>query len=402
VLFAIESRSLASNSRSRFQAVDAEIEITVLMPCLNEALTIQRCVAKAYAYLESHGIAGEVLVADNGSVDGSQLLAEAARARVVPVAKKGYGAALIGGIAAARGRFVIMGDADDSYDFSDLDAFVHALRSGFKLVVGNRFKGGIRAGAMPPLNRYIGNPLLTFIGRRLFSSSVGDFHCGLRGFERQAILDLGLRAQGMEFASEMVVKASLARLRIGEVPTKLNPDGRDRPPHLRPWRDGWRHLSFMLLRSPQWLFLYPGLALTLLGLTGGAALAVTPIALFGMTFDINSLLYCAVAAIVGLQITLFGLSAVAFARKLRMRVACGFAEELLRVGVLERAIVAGVCLTVAGAGGALYAFIRWRHSSFGPLVPDEIMRITIPSVTVLALGTQLLFGAFLLGFIEAE
>jgi glycosyltransferase involved in cell wall biosynthesis len=231
------------------------MELTILMPCLNEALTVETCIRKARAYLDKRSIAGEVLVADNGSTDGSQRLAPAAGARVIEVAKKGYGAALIGGIEAAGGRYVIMADADDSYDFADLDGFVDRLRRGSKLVIGNRFQGSIKPGAMPLLNRYLGNPVLSLIGRTLFASPIGDFHCGLRGFERQAILGLNLRAPGMEFASEMVVKASLASLQIAEVPTTLSPDGRQRAPHLRPWRDGWRHLRFMLLRSPQWLFL---------------------------------------------------------------------------------------------------------------------------------------------------
>lgn len=373
------------------------------MPCLDEALTVETCIRKARAYLDKRGINGEVLVADNGSTDGSQAIARASGARVVHVPGKGYGAALIGGIEAAKGRFVIMGDADDSYDFTNLDEFLDRLRRGFQLVMGNRFKGGIRPGAMPLLNRYLGNPLLTFIGRCLFPSPVGDFHCGMRGFDRQAILDLGLRASGMEFASEMVVKASLADLRITEVPTTLSPDGRDRAPHLRPWRDGWRHLRFLLLRSPQWLFLYPGAALTLIGLAGAAALTVEPLSVFGLLkLDINALLYCAVAAIVGLQITFFGLFASALGRKMKMPSTSRLAERLLGFGSLERAIVLGVCLILAGAAGAVYAVVRWGHSSFGPLVPEEIMRITIPSVTMLALGTQIVFGAFLLGFIEAE
>jgi len=258
------------------------MEFTILMPCLDEALTVETCVQKARAYLERKGIIGEILVADNGSTDGSQSLAEAAGARVVDIKRKGYGAALLGGIEAAKGRFVIMADADDSYDFTDLDGFVDRLRRGSKLVVGNRFQGGIMPGAMPALNRYLGNPVLSFIGRTLFSSPIGDFHCGMRGFDRQAILELGLRAQGMEFASEMVVKASLAQLDIAEVPTTLSPDGRQRAPHLRPWRDGWRHLRFMLLRNPHWLFLYPGLFLTVLGLTGAAVLTVTPMQIPGL------------------------------------------------------------------------------------------------------------------------
>jgi len=373
------------------------------MPCLNEALTVETCVKKALSYLQRRGIAGEVLVADNGSVDGSQRLAETAGARIVQIENKGYGAALIGGIDAARGRFVIMADADDSYDFTNLDDFVDGLRQGFKLVIGNRFAGGIMPGAMPFLNRYLGNPVLSFVGRTLFSSPVGDFHCGMRGFEREAILALNLRASGMEFASEMVVKASLARLSIAEVPTTLRPDGRDRSPHLRPWRDGWRHLRFMLLRSPQWLFLYPGLALTLLGLIGAGLLTVKPRPIAGFfTLDVDALLYFSVAAIVGLQITFFGLFAIAIARKVQVRIAHGIPERLLRLASLEGAIAFGACLIGAGVAGAVYAFVKWGDSSFGAMVPSEIMRITIPSVTTLALGTQIVFGSFLLGFIEIE
>lgn len=379
------------------------MELTILMPCLDEASTVETCIRKAQAYLDSRGIDGEVLVADNGSTDGSQAIAQASGARLVQVTGRGYGAALIGGIEASRGRFVIMGDADDSYDFTDLDEFLDRLRRGFKLVMGNRFKGGIRAGAMPPLNRYFGNPILTFIGRCLFPSPVGDFHCGMRGFDRQAILDLGLRAAGMEFASEMVVKASLARLSVTEVPTTLSPDGRGRAPHLRPWRDGWRHLRFMLLRSPQWLFLYPGMGLSLVGLTGAVVLTVKPLSFFGLlTLDINTLLYCAIAAIVGLQILFFGLFAIALARKMKIPITSRLAERLLGFGSLERAVAVGACLILGGASGAVYAIVRWGHSSFGSLVPGEIMRITIPSVTMLALGTQIVFGAFLVGFIETE
>jgi glycosyltransferase involved in cell wall biosynthesis len=379
------------------------MELTILMPCLNEALTVETCIRKARAYLEKRNIAGEILVADNGSTDGSQSLAQAAGARVVQVKNKGYGAALIGGIEAANGRFVIMADADDSYDFTDLDGFVDRLRRGFKLVIGNRFKGGILPGAMPLLNRYLGNPALSFIGRTLFSSPVGDFHCGMRGFDRQAILELRLRASGMEFASEMVVKASLAQLMIAEVPTTLSPDGRQRAPHLRPWRDGWRHLRFMLLRSPQWLFLFPGLILTVIGLFGAAILTRGPIRVPGIfTLDINALLYFAIAAIVGVQITFFGLFAMALARKMKLRIAHGFPERLLTLASLEVAIAIGIFLVAAGLVGALYAVVQWGHSSFGALVPSDVMRITIPAVTTLAIGTQIVFGGFLLGFIEIE
>ena len=379
------------------------MELTILMPCLDEALTVETCIQKARAYLNKRGIAGEVLIADNGSSDGSQNLAIGAGARVIQVEGKGYGAALIGGIQAAKGRFVIMGDADDSYDFTDLDAFVDRLRRGFKLVMGNRFQGGIRPGAMPLLNRYLGNPALSFIGRSLFSSPIGDFHCGMRGFDRQAILELHLRSSGMEFASEMVIKASLARLNIAEVPTTLSPDGRQRAPHLRPWRDGWRHLRFMLLRSPRWLFLYPGLALAVLGLLGAALLSWQPIRIPGvLTLDINALLYFSIAAIVGVQVTYFGLFAMALARKIQLRLTHGSPHALLRLASLEGAIAVGACMVLAGVGGALYAVIQWRNASFGSLVPSDMMRITIPAVTSLAIGTQIVFGAFLLGFIEIE
>lgn len=379
------------------------MELTILMPCLNEALTVETCIRKARAYLEKRSITGEVLVADNGSTDGSQILAAGAGARVIEVANRGYGAALMGGIEAANGRYVIMADADDSYDFTDLDGFVDRLRRGFKLVIGNRFQGGIKPGAMPVLNRYLGNPVLSLVGRTLFASPVGDFHCGLRGFERQAILGLRLRAPGMEFASEMVVKASLASLEIAEVPTTLSPDGRQRAPHLRPWRDGWRHLRFMLLRSPQWLFLYPGLFIAVLGLAISMILIRGPIRFPGVfTLDINGLLYCSIAAIVGMQITFFGLFAMAFARKMHLRVAHGFPEWLLKAASNAAAIAIGACLVLGGMGGAIYAVLQWGHSSFGALIPSDMMRITIPTVTALAIGTQILFGGLLLGFIEIE
>jgi glycosyltransferase involved in cell wall biosynthesis len=379
------------------------MELTILMPCLDEALTVEACIQKARAYLQKRNIAGEILVADNGSTDGSQSLAEAAGARVVRIERRGYGAALIGGIQAARGRYVIMADADDSYDLANLDGFVDGLRRGFELIVGNRFKGGIMPGAMPALNRYLGNPLLSFIGRKLFLAPVGDFHCGIRAFDRQAILGLRLKASGMEFASEMLVKASLANLSIAEVPTTLKVDGRQRSPHLRPWRDGWRHLRFMLLRSPQWLFLYPGLVLTLLGLIGAVPLAIKPRPIAGiLTLDIDALLYFCVAAIVGVQITFFGLFALGIAQKLRLKIAPGFAQRLLALASLGGAVAFGAGLIAAGTVGALYAVFQWGHSSFGALVPSDIMRITIPSVATVAIGTQIVFGAFLLGFIEIE
>ena len=245
--------------------MDAEIELSIVMPCLNEAETLEQCIRGALDFLEQNGITGEVIVADNGSTDGSQEIGVRARARVVDIEPRGYGSALIGGITAARGRFVIMGDADSSYDFSNLMPFVQKLREGYDLVMGNRFLGGIKPGAMPWPNRYLGNPVLSSLGRLFFRSPIGDFHCGIRGFLRESVLKMDLRTTGMEFASEMVVKASSQKLRVIEVPTTLSPDGRSRPPHLRRWRDGWRHLRFMLLFSPRWLFLYPGILFMLLG-----------------------------------------------------------------------------------------------------------------------------------------
>jgi glycosyltransferase involved in cell wall biosynthesis len=364
---------------------------------------VHSCVAKARRYLDTRGISGEVLVADNGSTDGSPELAKSAGASVITVSRRGYGAALSGGIEAARGRFVIMADADDSYDLSNLDGFVDTLRAGAQLVVGNRFKGGIQPGAMPLMNRYLGNPALSMIGRALYNSPIGDFHCGIRGFDRQAIGGLGLRASGMEYASEMIVKASLAKLSIQEVPTTLGPDGRQRPPHLRPWRDGWRHLRFMLLRSPNWLFLYPGLLLTAIGGLGALLLIIKPISILGiLTLDVDALLYFSVAAIVGTQITFFGLFALAIARQLGLRVARGLAENLLRLASRQSSMAIGVLLMIAGAGGAIYAVFNWGQQSFGPLVPSEIMRITIPSASLIAIGIQLVFGAFMLGFIEMD
>ena len=280
-------------------------ELTILMPCLNEAETLAICIAKARGYLERSGVHGEVLIADNGSTDGSQAIALAAGARVVAVAEKGYGSALLGGIHAAHGRYVIMGDSDDSYDFGDLDAFIAQLRNGYALVMGNRFDGGIKPGAMPLLHRYLGNPVLTAVGRLFFRSPCGDFHCGLRGFDKEAILALDPHAPGMEFASEMVVKATIHGLRITEVPTTLSPDGRSRPPHLRSWRDGWRHLRFLLLFSPSWLFLYPGLGFLLSGLLIMGWLLPSPRIAGGVTFDIHTLFYGSLAVVVGFHSVLF-------------------------------------------------------------------------------------------------
>ncbi len=286
------------------------VELTILMPCLNEAQTLGVCIAKAQAFLERERICGEVLIADNGSTDGSIQIAEAGGARVVHVSQRGYGAALLGGIEAARGEYIIMGDADDSYDFENLDGFVENLRAGDDLVVGNRFEGGIDKGAMPALHYYLGNPVLSLIGRTLYRIPVGDFHCGLRGFRRDSIRKLQLQTSGMEFASEMVVRSGLDGLRISEVATTLRRDGRGRPPHLRTWRDGWRHLKFLLMYSPRWLYLVPGLILLLTGMLLALALAGGPVTIANaVTLDLNSFIAGCVMAVVGHQMISFGLIA---------------------------------------------------------------------------------------------
>jgi hypothetical protein len=378
----------------------ADLELTVLMPCLDEAETIEACVGKALAFLRRTGIAGEVVVADNGSTDGSQRLAEAAGARVVPVTPRGYGAALVAGIVAARGRYVIMGDADDSYDFGRLDAFVDRLRKGDQLVMGNRFAGGIAPGAMPPLHRFLGNPVLSFIGRVLFRSGIGDFHCGLRGFDRRAIAGLGLVSPGMEFASEMVVKATLAGLRMGEVPTTLSRDGRSRPPHLRSWRDGWRHLRFLLLMSPRWLLLYPGLALLAAGLLAQAAILRGPIVVRGVGFDIHTMLYAAGASILGLQLVAFSVMSrsIGFVRGVLPMTPS--LERFLRLFTLERGIVIGTCTALAGLALAVHSVDLWFGAQLAALDPAAMMRWAIPSVTLMIAGADIVFASFVVSFVE--
>lgn len=378
------------------------LELTILMPCLDEAETIETCVRKARGFLERTGIEGEVLVADNGSTDGSPELACAAGARVVRIARKGYGSALIGGIDAARGRFVIMADADDSYDFSKLDAFVDALRAGNTMVIGHRFRGGIRPGAMPMTHRYLGNPVLSFVGRLFFSSDIGDFHCGLRGFDRAAALQLGLRAPGMEFASEMIVKATLARWRIAEVPTVLSPDGRSRPPHLRSWHDGWRHLRFLLMMSPRWLMLYPGTCLIGIGVAAELVILHGPVIIGGVGFDIHTMLYAAGATILGTQLVLFSLLARTIGVLKNLLPMSPPLARFLRIFTIERGILLGLLLGLAGFGLAGYSVESWAHARLAALDPATMMRVAIPSVTLMLAGAEIIFASFLLGFIDVR
>ncbi|MFG1947833.1 glycosyltransferase family 2 protein [Nonomuraea sp. NPDC048826] len=369
------------------------MELTVVMPCLNEAETVEVCVRKALACMEEHGIEGEVLIADNGSTDGSQQLARDAGARVVHVDEKGYGNALMGGIRAARGKYVIMGDADDSYDFGSLLPFVEQLREGADLVMGNRFKGGIAPGAMPPLHRYLGNPVLSFVGRLFFPSRIGDFHCGLRGFRRDSIMTLGLQTGGMEFASEMVVRATLAGYDVREVPTTLSPDGRSRPPHLRSWRDGWRHLRFLLLYSPKWLFFYPGIALMIIGLVAGTALTFGPVKIGQLAFDVDTLVGASAAVVIGFQSALFALFTKVYAAEEGFLPESRRVRKLISMVTLERGLVVGGLLALAGLAGLVMSLVHWQVRSWGALDPRESLRIVVPAATALIMSFQTIFAS---------
>jgi glycosyltransferase involved in cell wall biosynthesis len=381
------------------ESATAECELSIVMPCLNEAETLATCIAKAQKSLHDLHIAGEIIIADNGSTDGSQSIAARMGARVVPVAARGYGSALMGGIAAARGKYIIMGDADDSYDFTNLEPFIRSLRAGNELVMGNRFQGGIQAGAMRPLHKYLGNPVLTGIGRLLFSSPCGDFHCGLRGFSKAAVKRLDLRTTGMEFASEMVVKATLHKLRIAEVPTSLSPDGRSRPPHLRSWRDGWRHLRFLLLYSPRWLFLYPGLFLMLLGTLVSGWLLLGPRVIEGVTLDVHTLLYAAMAIVLGFQTVAFALFTKIFAISEGLLPEDPRLNTLFRYIKLESGLILGGLLLLAGIIISIYALSSWGAQSFGPLNPSVTLRMVIPAVTLICLGLQLILTSFFLSIL---
>ena len=376
------------------------LELTILMPCLNEAETLATCVEKAASFLARSGISGEVLISDNGSTDGSQAIAEAHGARVVAAEQRGYGAALASGIAAARGRFVIMGDADDSYDFASLDAFIAALRDGADLVMGNRFAGGIAPGAMPWHHRHIGNPILSFLGRLFFKTPIRDFHCGLRGFRREAIFDLNLRTTGMEFASEMVVKATLGQLDVREVPTTLKPDGRSRRPHLRSFRDGWRHLRFLLLFSPRWLFLYPGVALLWIGLVVGSQLLRGPVEVGGITFGVHTLLVASLCVIMGTQAVAFAIIGRRFASRYGFIPRSGSYDRLLESLTLERLLLVAVLLMVGGLVAMLWGVWEWAQRDFGPLTSTATLRAVILAMTALVTGFQLMMSAFMSSMIN--
>lgn len=371
------------------------VELSIVMPCLNEAETLAGCIRMAKSYLRRSGISGEIVIGDNGSTDGSQEIAVGLGARVIHVPIRGYGAALYGAITAARGRYCIMGDSDLSYDFDNLDGFVARLREGDDLVMGNRFLGGIEPGAMPWKNHYIGNPILSSIGKLLFHARVGDFHCGIRGFSRAAFLQMDLRTTGMEFASEMVIKARLMGLKTAEVPATLRRDGRSRPPHLLPYRDGWRHLRFMLLFSPAWLFLYPGLAMMLLGALVGGLILARPIHLHGIQFGLDTVIYCSTMVVGGFQAVLFWFLSRIYALQEGLYPKTAGDHRYARLITLERGLVAGAGLMLAGLAAGVYAVWQWQQHSFGDLDPERIARIVIPSSLAISLGMEVVLFSFL-------
>ncbi|HET6949262.1 MAG TPA: glycosyltransferase family 2 protein [Acidimicrobiales bacterium] len=373
----------------------ATCELSIVLPCLNEAETLATCIGKARASLARLGVAGEVVVADNGSTDGSQEIAAAAGARVVDVPERGYGAALRHGIDAAAGEFVIMADADDSYALDDLEPFLQALRGGADLVMGDRFKGGIEPGAMPALHRYLGNPVLSFVGRLFFRVPIHDFHCGMRGFRRDRIVGLGLRTTGMEFASEMVVRSAVAGLTIREVPTVLRPDGRSRAPHLRTWRDGWRHLRFLLAFSPRWLFFYPALVLVLGGTLAFGVLAFGSVSVGDLDFDVQTMTAAAAAIVVGLQAAGVALVSRAYASRLGLLPRSHRVEHLIDRFTLEWGLVVGALLGVGGAASFVVAVLRWRQTGFGDLATDD-MRLPLAGMLLVVAGAQLMFVSFML------
>jgi glycosyltransferase involved in cell wall biosynthesis len=397
----METRSAALDEAAVRDEAGA-VELTILMPCLNEAETISVCVEKAMAYLKRANIKGEVLIADNGSTDGSQAMAAALGARVVPVKERGYGAAILGGVAAARGAYIIMGDADDSYDFSALDPFVEKLRDGYELVMGNRFAGGIAPGAMPPLHRILGNPVLSFIGRLLFKLPVRDFHCGLRGFNTAAIRRLELVTSGMEFASEMVIRSGLESLRIAEVPTTLSVDGRSRAPHLKTWRDGWRHLKLLLMYSPKWLFVFPGglllaLGAALMALLWGGSFAIAD----NVVLDANSYAAACFMAIAGVQLVSFGVIARYYASITGMLPRGERSDAIVRLATTDHIVRLAAIVLAIGVAIFGYAAWAWSRVNFGELTGmPHISRAVMSGLSFVVIAIQLGFGAFMIGILR--
>ncbi|MEO6247433.1 MAG: glycosyltransferase family 2 protein [Sphingomicrobium sp.] len=391
--------SVLEQGPSDFSGVAARCELSIVLPCLDEAETLAAVIDRANRFLSAYNVSGEVIVADNGSTDGSLEIARLAGARIIQIEARGYGSALIGGIRAARGTFVAMGDADESYDFMSLLPFLIKLRQGSDLVMGNRFLGGIGRGAMPRLHRYLGNPALSFIGRLFYDAPIGDFHCGLRAFRRDSILALDLCSPGMEFASEMVVKARLTKLHMSEVPTSLTKDGRSRPPHLRSWSDGWRHLKFLLLFSPRWLFVYPGLALAICAMLAFVFLMPGYQFLGGARLGVHSLLFAAFGMVVGAQLASFGLIASLFGVRERFWLSSGRLDTLERWLSVDRGCVVGGLMIVFSILGTALSVWRWIQTGYGDLDVERQMRLVIPTILLGVLGVQLTFTSFLIGLI---
>ncbi len=378
------------------------MKITILMPCLNEERTLATCINKAKVFLERIHCTGEILISDNGSTDDSVRIALSDGARVVHIAEKGYGSALWGGILAAKGEYIIMGDADDSYDLSELGPFIQKLDEGYDLVMGNRFKGEIRPGAMPLLHRYIGNPVLSGLGRLFYKTDVGDFHCGLRAFRKDSIQKLDLCTTGMEFASEMVVKAVLFGLKITEVPIVLYPDGRDRPPHLRSFHDGWRHLKFLLLYSPNWLFLYPGLFFFIFGALCMICLSITPVSIGRISFDITTMFYCSISTILGLSTLMFSLYTKIYAAQIGQIPHDSRIDAFFGKITYDHGIALGFICLLAGVGGGTATLILWGQTGFGALETHQVYKIATLSGTLVTWGFQLIFGSFFVGILQMK
>jgi glycosyltransferase involved in cell wall biosynthesis len=376
------------------------MQLTILMPCLNESETLELCILKAKAWILNSGVEAEILIADNGSTDGSQAIAESLGARVVNVQQKGYGSALYHGSKAANGDWIIMGDSDDSYDFSNLSPFVEKLTEGYDLVMGNRFLGGIAKGAMPWKNRYIGNPILTWIGRLLFKCPAKDFHCGLRGFNKKAFLLMDLRTTGMEFASEMVIKANLFGMRIAEVPTTLSKDGRSRPPHLRPWRDGWRHLRFMLLFSPRWLFFIPGSILFITCAISYLALLIGPVRIGSITFDVHTLFFAETGLVLGFLSAILGVLIRMFGIREGLLQEHFMLEKMRLSPILEVGSTLGVLMMLGGIFLGFCALLDWSSINFGLLTAGALLRTISISTVLIMIGGITLMASLIMGFLS--